>query len=311
MLPIRLQIDKSFFLPEERDGYLVSSKMKQVWAVELDLLNEFAHFCSNHNLRWFVHAGTMLGAIRHQGFIPWDDDIDVLMPRDDYEQLCRVAPLEFKHPYFFQNENTDRFFARNFSKLRNSETTAILEYDRHMNFPFNQGVFIDIFPMDNVPADLEERNAYYRSLTLLDNKSWQWRNLIHYYSPKRGKGVAKRISYSLKHFYHKYLSNKGYTYYMHKHHELVTKYNYEATGWIGESIVSPLGRQLWKSDWVEDTILVPFEMLQVPVPCHYEECLTASYGDWKTPKHVSTLHGDVFFDTEKPYYVYLKTPKDV
>ena len=69
--------------------------MKKVWAVELDLLNEFARVCKEHDLKWFAHAGTLLGAIRHQGFIPWDDDIDVTMPRADYIQLCNVAPKAF------------------------------------------------------------------------------------------------------------------------------------------------------------------------------------------------------------------------
>ena len=104
MVPLQLKIDETFFLPEERNGYMVSSEMKKVWAVELDLLNEFARVCDKYRLKWFAHAGTMLGAVRHHGFIPWDDDIDVVMPREDYERLCSIGSSEFSRPYFFQNE---------------------------------------------------------------------------------------------------------------------------------------------------------------------------------------------------------------
>ena len=114
MVPLKLQIDSSFFLQEERDNYVVSPKMKKIWAVELDLLNEFARVCEENGLKWFAHAGTMLGAVRHKGFIPWDDDIDLIMPREDYERFCRIAPVAFSNPYFFQNEQTDRYFARAF-----------------------------------------------------------------------------------------------------------------------------------------------------------------------------------------------------
>ena len=306
MLPIKLHINESFFSEELRNDYAVSTKMKKVWAVELDLLNEFSRVCSVHGLKWFIHAGTMLGAMRHQGFIPWDDDIDVIMPRDDYERLCELGPGEFSHPYFFQNDDTDRFFARPFSRLRNSETTAIFANDRSYRYPFNQGIFIDIFPIDHVPSDPRERSGFYKDLTRLGNRAWQWRNMIHFYRPKKGKGVVKRTVYGLKHIYYKYFFKGGYRYYLKKHHELITKYDSEDTGWVGESVIYPLGRHLWRAEWFRKTMKVPFEMLQVPVPVCYEECLSASFGfNWRTPKHVPTMHGDTFFDPEKPYTFHL------
>ena len=78
---------------------------------------------------------------------------------------------------------------------------------------------------------------------------------------------------------------------MDRHHALITRYNGEETGWVGESIIPRLGRQLWRTEWVSDTVLMPFEMLQIPVPVHYEECLVASFGtDWRIPKHIPNLH---------------------
>ena len=306
MVPLQLKIEDSFFKREERDGFIVSLETKKVWAVELDLLNEFATVCKKYGLKWFAHAGTMLGAVRHQGFIPWDDDIDVVMPREDYDRLCRLAPGEFSHPYFFQCEDTDRFFARAFSRLRNSNTTAILENERDYHYPFNQGIFIDVFPLDHVPAEVDERSRFYKEIAELDAHAVNGRTIIHFYHPKIGEGLAKRIKYYLKHLYYRYFLKGGYRYYWDKHYERITQYNALETGWVGESVVSPLGRQLWRSEWVKETVMVPFEMLQVPIPVHFEECLSASFGpDWKMPRQIPNLHSGIFFDPDKPYTDYL------
>ena len=86
---------ESFFEPETRCDFHINTKRKQVWAIEIDLLIEFDRICRKHNLRYFLAYGTLLGAVRHKVFIPWDDDVDVLMPREDYEKLWTHA-LEFR-----------------------------------------------------------------------------------------------------------------------------------------------------------------------------------------------------------------------
>ena len=310
MTPLKLKIEESFFLPEERDGYLVKSEMKQVWAVELDLLNEFARICRDYNLKWFAHAGTMLGAVRHHGFIPWDDDIDVVMPRSDYDKLCRIGPSEFKHPYFFQTDDTDQFFSRNFARLRNSETTAIQIWEKEMNFPYNQGIFIDIFPYDNIPDDDKQLKEEMHQLEALSNCGWQYRNMVHFYRPKKNKGLKKRISYFLKHLWYKYIDKTSgdYLHILQQHRNLATGHNQEDTLRVGEMIIPPLGRHIWEKEWISEIISIPFEMIQIQIPAGFEQCLNASYGtDWRTPKQIGNYHGHVLFDTNRPYTEYLKT----
>ena len=143
-----MYFEDKFFEAEERCGYHISEKMKKVWAVELKLLDYFDQLCREHNLRYYIAYGTLLGAVRHQGFIPWDDDIDVVMFRDDYEKLKVIAGEVVEYPYFFQNSYTDTMIWA-FAKLRDSRTTAI----EFPDFPseFHQGIFIDIFPLDDVP----------------------------------------------------------------------------------------------------------------------------------------------------------------
>ena len=307
MVPLRLSIDSSFFLAEEREGYFVSKEMKEVWAVLLDLLNEFARVCEEHHLEWFAHAGTMLGAVRHHGFIPWDDDIDIVMPRDDYEKLCRIGPSCFSFPYFYQCEDSDRFFCRNFSRLRNSETTAIQYLEKDLALPYNQGIFIDIFPYDNISDNEDELASEIKLLEALACSSWQSRNMVHFYSPKRGKGVRKRLNYYLKHLWFKYVDKRSCDYLrlLNEYKDLVTKHNDEVTRRVGEMIIPPLGRQIWNREWVSKMIWVPFEMIQIPVPVDFCACLNASFGkDWRIPRQQENYHGRVLFDVNHPWTDY-------
>ena len=100
MVELKLALPDHFLEEEVRDGYTVSKEMKEVWAVELDLLAEFMRVCDRHGIVYYADAGTILGAVRHKGFIPWDDDIDVMMMRDQYDKLQKIGPEEFRHPYF-------------------------------------------------------------------------------------------------------------------------------------------------------------------------------------------------------------------
>lgn len=310
MVALKLQIEDAFFLPEERDGYPVSAEMKKIWAVELDLLNEFSRVCDEYHLTWFAHAGTMLGAVRHHGFIPWDDDIDVMMLRKDYERFCSIAPRAFRHPYFFQNDETDPFFCRNFSRLRNSETTAVQTWEKEYSFPFNQGIFIDIFPIDNVSDNDGILRSEIKKMESLANTGWQYRNMVHFYHPKKGKGIEKRTSYYLKHIWFKYFDKVSgdYRSFLKEHLQLAKSHEMEDTKRVGEMIIPPLGRHIWEKEWLKEVVFMPFEMIQIPVPVNYDACLGVSYGkNWRTPKQQGNYHGHVFFDVDHPYTDYIKT----
>ena len=124
MVNLKIDLPQGFLNAETRCDYIITEKMKEVWAVELDLLVEFDRICKKHGIKYVASGGTMLGAVRHHGYIPWDDDIDLMMTREEYEKLCSIASSEFKHPYFFQTEDTDPGFMRYLARLRNSDITG-------------------------------------------------------------------------------------------------------------------------------------------------------------------------------------------
>ena len=123
--------------------------LKKLQQTELNILSDFDAFCKEKNLQYYLIGGALLGAARYQGFIPWDDDIDVAMPRDDYEKLKEKWAMEPSSKYFLQSAETDSRFSRGIMKLR-LNGTAITEQNSK-NVKMHNGIYIDIFPIDYLP----------------------------------------------------------------------------------------------------------------------------------------------------------------
>ena len=129
--------------------------MNELQKVELDILQHFIEACEKLNVQYFLVCGSALGAKRHGGFIPWDDDMDVGMYREDYNKFMEQAPAILPEGYFLQNYKTDPAYSNVFAKLRNSNTTYIEKTAAELKI--NHGIYIDIFPLDGYPEDTEER----------------------------------------------------------------------------------------------------------------------------------------------------------
>ena len=123
--------------------------IKQIWAAEQEILDVIHEVCTSHGLRYTLAYGTLIGAVRHNGFIPWDDDIDLMMPREDYERLLSIWNDVAPEGYLLQNIRTDSDYINTFSKIRKDHTTFLqFEFERDVNY--HKGVFVDIFPADRV-----------------------------------------------------------------------------------------------------------------------------------------------------------------
>lgn len=184
-LPIKIDLTKDFLCEEVRSECFVSSKIKKIWAVELDLLAEFARVCDKYSLQWFIAYGSLLGTIRHGGFIPWDNDIDVVITQDSFKKLCEIAEVEFKHPYFFQTPITENGkYYKVMAKLCNSETTGASELEWLQGI--NCGLFLDIFVLYEIPSDKNMVGKIF-------NKVSYFRHFERFLSPytKQYKGTSR------------------------------------------------------------------------------------------------------------------------
>lgn len=139
---------------------LTDNELKQMHKIQLNMLIEFDKVCRNNNIKYILDAGTLLGAIRHKGFIPWDDDIDVRMLRDDYEKFCVVANKELPDKMFFQNYKNDKGYPWLYSKIRMKGTKAVRIGQDKLNM--EDGIYMDIFPCDGVPDDNKEKIRHNR-----------------------------------------------------------------------------------------------------------------------------------------------------
>lgn len=309
MLPIKIKLPENFLEEEERDGYKVSSEMKKVWAVLLDLLYEFQVVCDKNQIRWWVSDGTLLGAVRHKGIIPWDDDIDVMLMREDYVKLCRIAETEFKHPYFFQTEETDKGSARGHAQLRNSKTTGILKEELNSKRGINQGIFLDIFPLDSVPEDNILFSQQAKNISIFKRRTNLYLNLNQYYDYKSFKSFKGKIAAPILHLLTKipFLNCFNYQIPYNKYLKEMEKYNNIETPQVGNLVIVPITKQvLSERIWFDNTIYMPFEFMTVPVPGGYEQYLETLYGDWHKFVIGTSCHGGCLFDAEKPYTEYLK-----
>lgn len=308
MLPIKIKLPEHFLDEEIRCDYTVSSKMKELWAVELDLLAEADRVCKKYELTYWANGGTMLGAVRHHGFIPWDDDIDIMMPRKDYDKFCEVAKKEFSDPYFFQTEYSDPTSFRTHAQLRNSRTTCILLSEVKLNRKFNQGIFLDIFPIDRIPDNkvdfenlkAEAKKEYNKALYFHDLCFAQFRFTLH----------PKWFIYNTARFILKFFCKVFYRELVHnpyrRYEKILSRFDSTDTKKFSLLICDfAFVHPRLRSDFSK-TVYVDFEFMKVPVPYKYEDNLTRVFGDWHKFVKDKSMHGGVFFDTHRSYKDVLK-----
>ena len=290
-------VPESFLQDEYRSGYPVDKKMKEVWAVEMDLLQKFAEVCERRQLRWFALGGTLLGAVRHNGFIPWDNDIDVIMPRKDYDTLLEIGPKEFTDPYFFQCTLTEKKFWRTHIQIRNSRTTGAIRTDAKKKI--NRGIFIDVMVLDEVPETLEERDIHRKKI---QKKRWLrdvdgWRT-----SPKKLSNIVGGCVAFI-------LGDRFYKAMFRKFNRICASCQGSNSGKLAHTALSYKESRVWDRTDFSDVIKWDFEYMKVNVPIGYDRILRKRYGDnyMEIPKkHPGNAHGELILDTDTPYDVYFR-----
>lgn len=286
-------IGRGFFEEEVRCEYTISTQMKKAWAIEMDLYEELERVCKKHNLRFFAIGGTLLGAIRHNGFIPWDDDMDIVMPREDYEKLCKLYHNEFHSPYFLQTPDTDPGYYFSFAKLRNSNTTCISMPFR--NSLFNQGIDIDIFPLD------------YIDISNAEGKNKAIRESIMKCSSYMKIGSEEYLNERQMANFNKYNTNNPRQEY--DNIQLLAQ-SFGKTDYLGINVctIYPFLRLSWPAHCFEEVEDHRFEHISVAIPKGWHEILSICFGNYMQfpPVEVrGTWHPGEFWDADLPYTDFL------
>lgn len=259
-------ISPDFFKEEVRCDFLVTTERKKIWAVELDLLRQFNNVCRKHGLTYFAFVGTLLGAIRHKGFIPWDDDIDLAMPRDDYEKMVRLGQ-EFKAPYFLQTPWTDENYFYSFAKIRNSNTSCVSE--KFMFADFNQGLMLDFHPIDDWdPQDGGEEIYAEINKLAYDNSTY-----MRIGNPNLREEDKKRVA--------EYKGMKPIDA-CARMRELGMSWHGQSKAFVCRNTFGLYGytRNLFYADDFKSTIDVDFEGFKISVPIGYDRILRTLYGEY-------------------------------
>lgn len=283
-----------------------SIPLKKVWDVELDLLEKLKEICRENNLTYCASSGTLLGAARHHGFIPWDDDIDVFVMWDDYKRLMQIAPMECKYPYCFQGIYSEIEALPSACRLRRSDTTGFTMYEHKNVGPnYDRGIFIDIFPLFNVP-DTEELRAEQKKSVI---GTWE---LIRGYDAlnqiKRGGYINREYESYIPRFL-AYCKKQNITD-IEKIDIVSLKEAYlEAcasekgrTREVGAtSSKCHCSKLMWDSEWFDSYIELPFENTTICCPSEYEKILERQYGDWRTPVRGGAAHSMAGLDPDTPW----------
>lgn len=282
-----------------RGDWQVEEKLKKVWFVQLDLMRKLDEICKENGLRWYPIFGTLLGAIRHKGFIPWDDDVDVVMPREDFNKLKKICAKGLEKPYHLQTTLSDPQCYMYIAALRNSDTTgnrsSCLKLDQ------NNGIAIDIFPLEGCETSLtlfriRRFPMYVRSVLCntyvneinRSKKAVMLRKILRLFRMDYKKTYRKLEAKNSK---HPFDGSKMCTITLQR--DAGTKH---------------LSQQVWKTEWFEKTIDMPFENMTVKVPAGYDHILKAFYGDYMKIPPLDKRQGkhDVIFEPDIPYKKYVK-----
>lgn len=297
-----MNYDMDFIQPETRCDWPVSTLTKKVWYVQLDLMKQLDAVCTRHQLKWFPMWGTLLGAVRHQGFIPWDDDVDIVMPREDYERFLSVCASEIAYPYFLQTTLSDEECFYMWVSLRNSETTG--NRASCLTKRQNNGIGIDIMPLDgceSIPILYKISRFPVRIVSVLANT----------YANDFNRGNIARVLRRILRFTG-FDYKKAYVW-AEKRNRTFTgdKYCKVAFRAHADPLTKVIERDMWDKADFQEVVRMPFENITVPVPCGYDHILTQIYGNYMEFPPLDKRQGkhDVIFDPDTPYREYCKRLK--
>lgn len=287
---------EEYFQGEYREGFYIAPMMKRAWAAQLEVLLLFDEICDAHGLRWFLAYGSLLGAVRHRGFIPWDDDIDVWMFREDMMKLNELPDsvfaekgLELANPWHNENHTNLAWRIDNGHTLMLDEA-HMLQY--HL-CPFALG--IDLFALDYVPRDPQifRTQAIWCATANTLMRKWHDSGMTKREKQEQYRKIEKaagllpdqslpekqRLAILTEHMLSVYGPEDG-----------------DMLAFLPETQKPGRNDDVYRPEWFAETVYLPFENLDVPAPVGFHDILQVEYGeDYMTPKNVGGDHDYPFY----------------
>lgn len=249
--------------------------IRKLHNIDLQIAKEVVAICQKYNLTYYMIGGTLLGAIRHKGFIPWDDDIDFGMPRDDYERFLEVAPSEFSQHLEVVNYKTDSAYQYYITRIRNKNTKVI--ETRIGNSSKYTNASIDIFPLDGSPNIFFFRKLYYfRVMFHRAIMSLCYRDSI---DPDRKRSIQEKVLIGIMTqipIYKLFDPNKQ----KFRIDKIMRKNQVDKSHYIGCLMGAYRTREMMPLDYYGKGVLYDFEDIKLNGPEKYNEFLTDLYGDY-------------------------------
>ncbi len=261
--------------------------LPQIHALELELFKHLSSIFEKHNIKYFFIGGSALGAVRHKGFIPWDDDIDIGIPREDYERFLEICKSELSDRYLLQEPGFG--CPSGFAKIRIKDTLYVEQSTCHLDI--NHGIFLDIFPLDGVPSDEKLKSKHLKAV-----KRQILITTACFINPDALSGFAKKTVAKLCGTFLN--GNKQNL----KLQRLMKKYPYSQSEIIANYTGAWWTKEMMQRSIMGDGTMLEFEGISVRVPENYHAYLTNLYKDYmRLPpeeKRVSH-HGIVKIDVGK------------
>ena len=285
----------SYFDGEEREGFYVQPLIKKAWAAQLEVLEKIDSICKRHGIQYFAEWGTLLGAVRHQGFVPWDDDMDIGMLREDYERFLYYARKELPDGYVVLDVNDDRF-DEIMARVMNSDK---IRFDEDFLREFHgcpYGIGVDIFCLDHIPKDKEEEKILLTLLRVADNYGKQW-DLWEMTEEEREESI-RELEEATGFSFNRELPMKGQ--FLQLADKLSAMYfDAESDEVTLMCLMIDAPEYRLPVSCYASTIEVPFENTTIPIPIGYEQVLRLRYGeDYMTPVKEWGTHDYPFFKSQ-------------
>lgn len=276
------------------EGYLVSAKMKRIWAKEIVLLRQFVEVCKRHGLQYRIMGGTLLGAVRHKGYIPWDNDIDVAMFRDDFNKLLKIGMTEFQNPTFFQTVISEdgRFFST-YIKIRDCESTAGCQEDYQKGI--NCGIFIDIFCLDELPDGKLKRKCFVNRL----NSIAKMQRFCVNQPPK--PGLQNEIKYKIRKVLWQLKGSPNTVEIFEEYQKYAGKYWGKGGKQVSHLAFGYHDNFVWDYDDWKDSVELPFGDDMFMAPKGYNAVLKIQYGNYMRIPDDKSTHDYFVFDPDISY----------